>query len=30
MATTGSKFITYAKKNKVKVPKNSTDALGDL
>jgi len=27
---TGSKYVTYAKKNHVKVPKNATDALGDL
>jgi len=27
---TGSKYVTYAKKNHVKVPKNATAALGDL
>jgi len=27
---TGTKYVTYAKKNHVKVPKNATAALGDL
>lgn len=29
MVSTGTKYVTYAKHNKVKVPKNATDALGD-
>ena len=30
LASTGSKYITYAKKNKVKIPENAEKILGDL
>jgi hypothetical protein len=30
MVSTGTKYITYAKKNGVKVPKNAADALGEI
>ncbi len=30
MVSTGTKYVTYAKKNGVEVPKNAADALGDI
>jgi hypothetical protein len=30
LLSTGSKYITYAKKNNVKIPKDASEAMGDL
>jgi hypothetical protein len=30
MISTGTKYVTYAKKNGVEVPKNAADVLGEI